>query len=71
MEKRFEERRELIKKEMEAQGIPEIKFEIRPSTIEFEDWWHCIGSGIIPKEDEDTEEFAKRISFETYWHFKK
>jgi hypothetical protein len=30
--------------------------------MKFADWWHYHGSGIIPKEHEDMEEFAKRIA---------
>ena len=32
----------------------------------FEDWWYRIGSGIAPHNEEDFEEFAKRIAKEAW-----
>ena len=29
---------------------------------EFETWWHIEGSGIVPRNGEDTEEFVNRIT---------
>lgn len=33
---------------------------------DFDDWWNFLGSGILPKKNEDKEEFAKRISQEAW-----
>jgi len=37
------------------------------SLSEFEIWWRNEGSGITPNKNEDTEEFAKRIT-SIAWH---
>ena len=34
--------------------------------IEFNEWWHAVGSGIAPLPDEDQEEFARRVAFRSY-----
>lgn len=37
------------------------------SVRKFDEWWHTIGSGIRPLSNEDTEEFARRITRERDW----
>ena len=34
--------------------------------LNFDKWWHEIGSGIIPKSTEDLEEFSKKVAFAAF-----
>lgn len=52
---------ELINAQIRARNNDSFK-----NQSNFEDWWYRIGSGVVPLDNEDYEEFAKRIAKEAW-----